>query len=204
MKYEIRCPQKIQRSCQRPCERIGHSVIKSIVRVVPVVPQRPRRSVNAANCMTPVPFPLVRPPNRVVNYMIFLLPIMWVRTNQGDIEYIQNAWLYTIRPHALEVVQLLRGASANRSQSMRPYGCFFDHPARDAPSPNFPGIREANHGFCVRHGLILDGTLARNLAEIHRVQVQATIHATRQPFQGHFPRDFASNRAVDTCELSTC
>ena len=25
-----------------------------------------------------------------------------------------------------------------------------------------------------------------------------------QPFQGHFPRDFAANRAVDTCELSTC
>jgi predicted ATP-dependent endonuclease of OLD family len=30
------------------------------------------------------------------------------------------------------------------------------------------------------------------------------IGAGDQPFQGHFPRDFANNCAVDTCGLSTC
>jgi hypothetical protein len=31
-----------------------------------------------------------------------------------------------------------------------------------------------------------------------------TLGVTNQPFQGHFPRDFANNCAVDTCGLSTC
>jgi hypothetical protein len=61
----------------------------------------------------------------------------------------------------------------------------------------------------VSMGGILAGTVPHLAVSPHaglswRMESGFLFEVHDQPFQGHFPRDFASNWAVDTCELSTC